>query len=99
MPGVTQKPLGTFTERQCAAIAASNCAGRTYRAGARSVYLVLSGSGIAQRRSLSAVDGAARRRRRDVDIVARDDTELLRLVLPDLTGIKERRAAHAVAAE
>ena len=45
MPGVSEKPLGTFTERQCGAALIKLARGATYRAGERSVYLVLSGSG------------------------------------------------------
>ena len=33
------------------------------------------------------------------DMVARDDTELVRLVLPDLTGLQARRPAQVEAAE
>src|SRR5580693_3584274 len=47
MPGVSEKPLGSFTERQCGAAIIKLDRGATYRAGERSVYLVLSGSGIA----------------------------------------------------
>ena len=64
-----------------------------------SVYLVLSGSGIAQHDGYRPLTALHVEHGEHVDIVARDDTELVRLVLPDLTGIKERRAAHAVAAE
>lgn len=99
MPGVMRKPLGTFTERQCGAEIVSFKRGTIYRAEDRSVYLVLSGSGIVAHegyRPLTALhlEGGER-----TDVVARDDTELLRLVLPDLSGIKERRPVHAVAAE
>jgi hypothetical protein len=102
MSGVSEKPLGTFTERQCAAALIKLERGATYRAGARSVYLLLSGSGIAhdgpyrQFTALHLDDGE------QADIVAREETELLRLVLPDLTGVPARRAQptrHAVAAE
>jgi hypothetical protein len=102
MPGVTEKPLGTFTERQCAAALIKLERGATYRAGPRSVYLVLAGSGIAhdgayrQFTALHLDDGEP------ADIVARDETQLLRLVLPDLHGLPSRRiqpTAHAVAAE
>jgi len=99
IPGVREKPLGTFTERQSAAMLIEIARGASYRAGARSVYLVLSGSGIAHEtpyRSLTAfhLDGAEA-----IEIVARDRTEILRLVLPDLAGLEARRSGRVEAAE
>ena len=97
--GVTRRSLGTFTERQCAAELVRLERGAAYRADGRSVYLVLRGAGIvgdATFRELSAFhleDGER------AELVARDDTEILRLVLPDLTGIVERRPAQIEAAE
>jgi hypothetical protein len=99
IPGVREKPLGIFTERQCAAMLIEIARGACYRAGARSVYLVLSGSGIAHEtpyRPLTAfhLDGAEA-----IEIVARDGTEILRLVLPDLIGLEARRTGRVEAAE
>jgi hypothetical protein len=99
MPGVSQKPLGIFTERQCAAALVKLVCGASYEAGPRSVYLVLSGSGIVgeePHRPLTAFhlgDGET------ADMVARDDTEVLRLVLPDLAGIEVHRPTRVEAAE
>jgi len=99
MPGVAQKPLGTFTERLCGAALVKLARGATYRAQGRSVYLVVAGSGIvhdAPYRQFTAWhldDGE------ETDIVARDETEIVRLVLPDLAGVRAPRAAHAEAAE
>jgi hypothetical protein len=87
MPGVSRKFLGTFTERRCGASLAQLAPGATYRAEARSVYLVLSGTGIVHDqpyRSFTALhldDGE------EVSFIAREPTEILCLVLPDLTGI------------
>ena len=98
-PGVSEKPLGTFTERRCAAALIKLGRGASYRAGSRSVYLVLSGSGIvgeAPYRQYTAFhldDGET------ADMVARDETEILRLVLPDLAGLKAQQPASAEAAE
>ena len=99
MPGVMHKPLGTFTEHQCGAEIVSFKRGTVYPARGRSVYLVLSGSGIAQHDAYGPLTALHVEDGEQVDMVARDDTELLRLVLPDLAGMTERRAAHAVAAE
>jgi hypothetical protein len=92
MSDVSEKPLGTFTERQCGAALVGIARGATYRAGERSVYFILSGSGIAQDRPYRAhaalhLDGGE-----SAEIVARDTTELLRLVLPGLAGLGERPA-------
>jgi hypothetical protein len=97
--GVARKPLGTFTERQCGAELVRLERGAAYRADGRSVYLVLRGSGIvgdAPFRQLTALhleDGE------HAELVARDETEILRLVLPDLAGMPARRPAQVEAAE
>jgi len=99
LSGVYAKPLGTFTERQCAAALIRLARGATYRAAARSAYLVLSGAGLvheAPYRRLTAFhldDGEA------ADVIAREDTELLQLTLPDLAGGEARRTAPSEAAE
>jgi hypothetical protein len=99
LPGVSERPLGTFTERQCSAALIKLARGASYKAGPRSLYLVLSGSGLVHEepyRRLSAfhlADGEA------VDMVARDETEFLRLVLPDLAGLKAYEPARVEAAE
>jgi hypothetical protein len=99
MPRVGHKPLGTFTERRCAAELVKLARGAIYQAGARSVYLVLSGSGImhdSPYRSLTALhleEGEV------ADIIARDESEILRLVLPDLAGLNIHEAVRSEAAE
>ena len=99
MPGITEKRLGTFTERHCAAALVKLGRGAIYRAGGRSVYLVLSGSGIAHDcgyrcyTALHVDDGE------EVEAVARDETVLVRLVLPDLAGLQAHRPAQVEAAE
>lgn len=98
LPGVSEKPLGTFTERQCGATLIKISRGATYRAGERSIYLVVSGSGIAHvvpYRALTAIHLDAGE---SADIVARDETEVLRLMLPDLAGLKQRQARPEAAA-
>ncbi len=98
-PRVREKLLGTFTERQCAATLVKLQGGATYRAGPRSVYLVLSGSGIADNalcRRLTALHLDAGEA---IDIVARDETEILRFVLPDLVDLRAAQAKRFEAAE
>jgi hypothetical protein len=99
MPGVSNKPLGTFTERQCGAAVIKLARGATYRAGERSVYLVLSGTGIAGDASYRRLTALHLDEGEETDIVARDETEILCLVLPDLEGVEAPRAMHVEAAE
>jgi hypothetical protein len=93
-PGVRQKPLGTFTERQCAAMLLELSRGATYRAGPRSVYLMLSGSGIAHDAPYRRLTALHLDAGETAEIVARDETEMLRLVLPDLTGLEAQAPAR-----
>jgi hypothetical protein len=99
MPGVEKKPLGMFTERQCGAMLVKLARGATYRAGGRSVCLVLSGSGIAHdasyRRSTAFHVGEGE----EAEVVARDATQIVCLMLPDLAGLKAHRPAQVEAAE
>jgi hypothetical protein len=99
MPGVSERPLGTFTERQCAAAVIKLVRGASYNAGPRSVYLVLSGSGIVREEPYRRMTAFYLADGESADIVARDQTELLRLVLPDLAGLKTHQPAQIEAAE
>ena len=98
MPGVTEKPLGVFTERQCAAQLFKIARGATYRAGGRSVYLVLAGAGIAHDAPYRRLTALHLAEGETAALLARDETELLRLVLPDLAGLS-LQPAHVRAAE
>ncbi len=99
VPGVKEKPLGTFTERQCAAMLVKLARGATYRAGERSLYLVLSGSGVAHEASYRRYTAFHLEEGEAADMVAREETEILRLVLPDLAGLQAHQPAQVEAAE
>jgi hypothetical protein len=99
MPGVTHKPLGTFTERQCGAELIRLKRGASYPAGARSVCLVLSGAGIVGTQPYRQLTAVHVDENEHADMVARDNTEFVLLVLPDLTGLQARRPAQVEAAE
>ncbi len=99
MPGAAEKPLGTFTERQCAATLVRLASGASYRAGGRSVYLVLSGIGIFHHADYRPYTAVYLDLGEEAEVVARDETEILRLVLPDLSGLMAGQPAHVVAAE
>ena len=98
-PGVRQKPLGTFTERECAATLIELAAGATYSAGGSSVYLVLSGAGTVggePYRPLTALHVAGSE---TADFTATKVTQVLRLVLPNLAGLDTAHRPSAEAAE
>jgi hypothetical protein len=99
MPGVTHKPLGTFTERKCGAELIRLTRGSSYRAEARSVCLVLSGAGVIGAEPYRPLTAFHVDEDEHADIVARDDTEFVRLMMPDLTGLQARRPAQVEAAE
>jgi hypothetical protein len=99
VPGASQKPLGTFTERQCAAVLIKLAPGTAYRAGGRSVYLVLTGVGSVGEQHYRALTAMHLDSGEAVEFVARENTELLRLVLPDLAGVDTKYRAPAEAAE
>ena len=98
--GVSEKPLGTFTERNCAASLVKVARGTTYRAAPRSVYLVLSGTGIAHEGPYRQYTALHLDEGEEADLVARDETTILRLTLPDLAAVQAPgAAAHVEAAE
>jgi len=99
VPSVWEKPLGAFTERQCGAALVKLARGATYRAGCRSVYLVLSGCGIAQATPYRPLTAFHLDASESTDIVARDESEILRLVLPDFAGVRAAQTAHGDAVE
>jgi hypothetical protein len=99
MPGVTHKPLGTFTERQCGAELIRLQRGASYRVGVRSVGLVLSGAGVIGAEPFRQFTSFHVDEGEHADMVARDDTELVRLVLPDLAGLQAWHAVQVEAAE
>lgn len=99
VPGASQKPLGTFTERQCAAALIKLAPGTTYRADERSVYLVLTGAGKVAKQPYRALTALHLESGEAADFVAQENTELLRLVLPDLAGIDTELRTGAEAAE
>jgi hypothetical protein len=99
MTGVSQKPLGTFTERQCAAFLLKLARGATYRAEGRSVYLVVSGSGIVHDAPYRRYTAFHLEDGETAEAVARDETEILRMALPDLSGLEAFQPAQVEAAE
>jgi hypothetical protein len=98
-PGVSEKPLGAFTERQCAAVLIKLAPAARYEAGGRSVYLVLSGAGLVQDEPYRPLTALHVEEGEAAFFAARDESRLLRLVLPDLAALGAHRPAQAEAAE
>jgi hypothetical protein len=98
-PGASIRPLGTFTERQCGAALIKLVRGASYRAAPRSVYLMLFGSGIVGEKSYRRLTAFHLADGETADIAARDETELVRLTLPDLAVLKAHKPAQVEAAE
>jgi len=99
VPGASEKAIGTFTERACSAVLIKLAPGTTYRAGGRSVYLVLSGAGSVGEHSYRSLTALHLESGETAQLVARESTELLRLVLPDLAGLETKYHARGEAAE
>ena len=97
-PGVHEKVFGMFTERQCAAQLITMARGASYRAGGRSIYLLLAGDGTVSDMPYRRLTALHLAQGQTATLVARDETELLRLVLPDLAGLAIH-PAHVRAAE
>ena len=99
MPGVAEKPLGTFTERHCAAMLVKLAGGAIYRAGERSVYLMLSGVGTVGDADYRPYTAIHLDLGEEAGVVARDETEIVRLMLPNLSGLQKLQPAQVEAAE
>jgi hypothetical protein len=99
VPGVRQKPFGTFTERECSAVLTELAPGATYRADDRSVYLVLTGSGTVGGKPYRSLTALHLDSGETAEFVARERTEVLRLALPNLAGLDAEHRAPAEAAE
>jgi hypothetical protein len=97
--GVGEKPLGNFTERQCAAVLVRLPAGASYGPGPRSVYLVLNGSGLVQDAPYRPLTAFSLDEAETAPIRAQEPTELLRLVLPNLAGLEAQHPLRIEAAE
>ena len=99
VPGVRQKPFGTFTEREISAVLIELGPEATYRADDRSVYLILSGAGAIGGKPYRSLTALYLDAGETAELVARESTELLRLALPNLVGLDTRCRAPAEAAE
>jgi hypothetical protein len=99
-PGVSEKLLGSFTERHAQAGFFKLAAGATLPLAGRAIHVVCSGRGHVAGEPMRRFTTIFLDHGEDASSVAEQETELLRLGLPDLRGMAEPRAyAPAVAAE
>jgi hypothetical protein len=99
-PGVSEKLLGSFTERRAQAGFLKVAAGATLPLSGRAIYVVCSGGGRAGTESMRRFTTVFLDHGEDTSLTAEQDTEILHLGLPDLRGLAQPRAfAQAVAAE
>ena len=96
--GVAQRTLGVFTERQCGASLLKLDAGASYRLGGPSVSLVIGGEGRAGDQPYRALTALHLEAGEQIEFVASAETEVLHLVLPDLTDLESDRSEHQLQA-
>jgi quercetin dioxygenase-like cupin family protein len=97
--GVSQKSLGTFTERQCGATLLRLEQGASHRMDGRSVILVLKGEGRVNDEAYRALTALHLEEGEQAAWAATADSEILHLMLPDLSGLQHGRHAALQAAE
>ncbi|HEY8579682.1 MAG TPA: hypothetical protein VIL72_07340 [Beijerinckiaceae bacterium] len=96
--GVSEKLLGVFTERRTKAAMMKLDAGATWRGEERSIYLVVSGAGRVEDQRYGALTGVHAQQGERPVFVADEETVILQLQLPDLSGLRAP-ARDAIAAE
>jgi hypothetical protein len=98
--GVSEKQLGTFTERRSGAAFIKFATGARHYAFGRAVFVVLSGAGRAGDHPLRRLTTLYLDRGERLNIEAHEAMQVLQLGLPNLAGLQQRvAAAPAMAAE
>ena len=100
-PGVSEKPLGVFTERRSEAGFIRLDAGARFTARGKGVYVVTRGSGSVDGQPLRALTTIYVDAGETVTFAAQEDTELLHFGLPNLAGLRmpSHEQVHVEAAE
>ncbi|HUK60605.1 MAG TPA: hypothetical protein VLV50_15350 [Stellaceae bacterium] len=96
-PGVSEKFVGTFTERRTSARFLRLDPGTTFEAEGRSLYVALKGHGSVAGETLQPLTTLYLRHGEQATITAREPVELLHLGLPDLRGIAAEGLTAAAA--
>jgi hypothetical protein len=98
--GVSEKPLGIFTERRSSASFLKFAPNARHYAFGRAVFIVLSGSGRAGDHELRRLTTLHLERGERLNLEAREGMEVLQLGLPNVAGLQQRvTATPAMAAE
>ncbi len=98
--GVSEKFLGTFTERRSSASFLKLAPGARYEASGRAVLFVMSGTGRAGDHPLRRLTTLHLDRGERIGLEAQTEMLVVRLGLPDLAGLRQQVAAvPAMAAE
>jgi hypothetical protein len=100
-PGVSEKPLGVFTERRSEAGFVRLVSGARFAARGKGVYVVTRGSGSVDGQPLRALTTIYVDAGETVAFAAQEETELLHFGLPNLAGLRmpEHEQVHVEAAE
>jgi hypothetical protein len=100
-PGVSEKPLGVFTERRSEAGFVRLDAGARFTAAGKGVYVVTRGSGSVNGQTLRALTTIYVDAGETVTFAAQEETELLHFGLPNLAGLRmpSHEQVHVEAAE
>lgn len=94
---VSEKPVGVFTERRTQASFLKLAPGATYEGLGRSVYFTISGKGEVSGQPLRALTCVYLDRGERARFTAAEATVLCRFGLPDLTDLRPREDAPALA--
>lgn len=86
--GISERFMGTFTERRTEASFVKIEKGRTWRAPGRSIFLVTQGAGTIGDDPYTVLSGANTDDGEIVEFKASEETVILRMTLPDLSALK-----------
>ena len=99
-PGVFERFMGAFTERKTEAAFIKIEQGATWKGMGRSIYLITQGSGRVEGDTYVKLDGVYSQERETPVFTASQETIILRMTLPDLSGLAATgRPALRTAAE
>jgi hypothetical protein len=97
-PGVSEKFVGTFTERRSSARFLRLDAGATFEAADRGIFFVLKGAGTVAGETLQPLTTIYLEHGEVATLAAREPVELLHFGLPDLRGLEAGRSGVTAAA-
>lgn len=87
-PGVSERHMGTFTERKAEASFVKLEKGATWKGPGRTVYLVTEGAGTVEGEDFTKLSGVHALEGESPAFTASEETIILRMTLPDLSGLR-----------